>query len=54
MATWPAGLVDIGTVFLSEALVSTVLDKRTVSDLGQETAIRALATGVLGPISSAA
>lgn len=68
VATWPAGLVDVGTAFLSEALgtaiiaaiVSAVLDKRAVSNLGQETAIRALAIGlaifllemVLGPISS--
>lgn len=68
VSTWPESLVNTGTAFLSEALgtavlaavVSAVLDKRAVSHLGQETAIRAVAIGlivfllevVLGPISS--
>lgn len=66
-ATWTASLINSGTAFLSEALgtavlaavVSAVLDKR-VSDIGQETVVRAVAIGlvvfllemVLGPISS--
>ncbi|OSX73679.1 hypothetical protein BU14_0332s0031 [Porphyra umbilicalis] len=65
---WSPALVGSGTAFLSEALgaavlaavVSAVLDKRAVSHLGQETAVRAVAIGlvvfllefVLGPISS--
>lgn len=66
--TWPESFFNTGTAFLSEALgaavlatvVSAVLDKRAVSHPGQETAIRAVAIGlvvfllavVLGPISS--